>query len=526
MPEADGSGHSLFLCAFSQADSLILNEMRSEVVFFLNGLQQNIASDQAQMMLTDYLRLVRGLSGTKVVCSEGDCGACTILYARLPREPGAKVSFRAVNSCILMVAQLDGCILVTIEGLKHPAHCAEVQEKLVCHHAAQCGYCTPGIVMALAGALEAKAPSHKLLTEQEAKNALTGNLCRCTGYSPIISGACNIDLKQALLPTVSALYATQATIRCLRKACSQPLWLKPSPKSETDFEVFAPLTTKVACAFLRKNPAARIIGAGTDMGVQRNKRKQRLSQMVSLHLLKGAEKIKVLRTKQISIGTNATIHELRRALKQPLPEFARYLDLFASPQIKNIATVVGNLANASPIGDLAPPLLVLNTEVDIANEKGTRSVALTQFFRSYRKTAVRKGELVSGIRFEIPDSDQVFTLYKISQRKDLDISTINAAFNFRIENSSRQQTISEARIAFGGVAAVPLRLTELEGWLRGKQIHRGLYEMALPLLRQELSPISDLRSTAAYRSVVAEKLLRRFFQSLLSQNQETSHAFA
>jgi xanthine dehydrogenase small subunit len=499
--------------------------MRTEIVFFLNGERHNVGTEEAAMVLSDYLRLVRGLSGTKVVCKEGDCGACTVLCARPPLGDSDRLKFQPVNSCILSVAQLDGCILVTIEGLNTADQRTEIQENLVCNHAAQCGYCTPGIVMTLTGALENNESLQRNLSEKEARNALTGNLCRCTGYSPIISAACHSDLTLAQTPSLNERFATSKVIDTLRRDCAIPVWLKPSEAS--DFEFFAPLTAKSACAFLKKNPEARIIAAGTDLGVLRNKGKQHLSQVVSLHLLKDAGKIKVSfgkRKRAIAIGGNVSIHELRSVLKQKIPEFARYLDLFASPQIKNVATVIGNLANASPIGDLAPPLLVLNANLEISSANDMRPLALTSFFRGYRKTALNKGELISRVSFEIPADDHIFALYKVSQRKDLDISTINAAFNFQLAGNLEAPIISEARVAFGGVAAVPIRLFKLEQWLTGKKVDPELFELALPWLRQEISPISDLRATASYRGVVAENLFRRYLRKILSTKLEASHA--
>ena len=548
-------------CAFSFSASLKLIDMRTEVVFFLNGQRHAVDSSGAALVLSDYLRLVCGLPGTKVVCAEGDCGACTVVCARFApagssrhhRDPKTqaeaqatsnakkqgRVEFRAINSCIVLIAQLDGCSVVTIEGLNTPSlntpspktpdpqpdpSRTEIQEKLFCSHAAQCGYCTPGIAMALAGAVEKLTPQSQKLSEQDAKNALTGNLCRCTGYAPIISAAQAIDIHQALTPSLHERYGTEKIAAALRRVCSQPCWLKPTV--EADFEFYAPLTLKAACAYLKKNPSAQIIAAGTDLGVLRNKRKQVLKKLMSLHLIKNSTRTELKRKKELLVGCNATIDDFRSSLKQALPEFAAYLDLFASPQIRNVATVIGNLANASPIGDLAPPLLVLNAKLEIATDKKPRLLDLSDFFLGYRKTALKKGQLISGLKFEIPGQGQIFKLYKVSQRKDLDISTINAAFCVQLAKERSGLMIGEARIAYGGVAAIPLRLYKLERWLSGRQILpqslQPTIDSAIELLQSEITPISDLRASAAYRRVVAENLLRRYLHHLFAASLDGS----
>jgi xanthine dehydrogenase small subunit len=476
-------------------------QVRDKIVFYLNGKRQEAGAEDAAMMLADYLRVRRSLPGTKIVCAEGDCGACTVLRL-VPGRTGDQ--YQAVNSCILTVAQMDGSSLVTVDALADGDKLSPVQEAMVRCHGSQCGFCTPGFVMALTGLVE-KRQGKEGFTAVEAKNALTGNLCRCTGYQPIVDATMAIRPSECI--PLKKRYYSASQGKELKAAAAKPVRIAGS-----EFSFFAPKTFKDASAYLKKNPDARILSAGTDLGVLHNKRRRRLTRALSLHLVPGLDKIQLKGASRVSVGAGASLTELRRFLKKRVPEFARFLDVFASPQIKNVATLAGNVANASPIGDTPPFLLVAGAEVHAAGGRGKRVIPIDRFFEGYRKTALKPGEAIAAIEFEIPRKTETLSLYKVSQRKDLDISSVSAAFRVEWQGTGAKRRIARARIAMGGVAATPVRLRRTEEALAGAAPDRATLERAIGVLQSEIEPISDLRGSSAFRRVVTENLLRRFFE--------------
>jgi xanthine dehydrogenase small subunit len=475
--------------------------MRSEVVFYLNGERHSVADERAGWMLADYLRYGRGLTGTKIVCAEGDCGACTVLRF----FPNSGRSFLPINACITLVAQMDGSSLVTVDGLSvEGTILTPVQRAMVESNGSQCGFCTPGFVMALTGLVEKKLERKaQTIAEQEAKNALTGNLCRCTGYDPILKAATSLKVSEC--PSIRAKFCTLPQSQTLKKVIADPVAIE----TET-FSFYAPTELKDAAKYLRKHPETRMIAAGTDLGVVHNKRKIRLNRTLSLHLVRELYEIDTPRKGRLRVGARVTLSELRDAVKKSVPELARFLDLFASPQIKNFATLAGNVCNASPIADTPPFLLAANATVHAAGARGKRTIALEDFYLAYRKTALRSDEVVIAIEFDEPQKNESLALYKVSQRKDLDISTVNAAFRIRWKDSSRKQ-IQDLRIAMGGMAATPLRLKKTEKALLARDLDAPSLARALTVFHSEMEPISDLRGSAGFRRVASENLFQKFF---------------
>lgn len=470
--------------------------MRNKIVFYLNGKRQELGAEFAGMMLGDYLRYEKSLTGTKIVCAEGDCGACSVLRY-FPEAKGTDGNhYQAINSCITVVANLDGSSLVTVDALKDKNELHVSQSAMIKCHGSQCGFCTPGFVMALTGLVEEKvARKETSMDSQEAKNCMTGNLCRCTGYQPIIDAAMAMDLTTA--KSVKERFFTEHQ----KVALSESFKTGVAVESD-DFSYAAPKTIKEALSYLAANPDAKIVGAATDLGVVHNKRKITLTKLLSLHLIPELYDIS-LTGNEITLGARVTLTELRHFVKDKCPELAHYLDVFASPQIKNSATVVGNVANASPIGDTPPALLALNASVII---NGTKSVLLSEFFLAYRKTALASGEIITGIKFPLPKAGADFKLYKNANRKDLDISAVN--FGMHVEWTDKTKTaIKEVIIAAGGVAATPLRLKQTEAFLKTSLD----IEAALKVLHSEFKPLSDVRATGAYRHVLVENFFRRFF---------------
>lgn len=505
--------------------------MRNQIIFFLNGEKHVLSPEDPQgalaagQMLADYLRQGKGLTGTKIVCAEGDCGACTVLrYAERPQKAGGKKSktqLLPINSCITRVAQMDGSSLVTVEGVTPPHELSPVQQAMVSCHGSQCGFCTPGFVMALTGLVEKKiqnpqekkgAGINEKLESQEIKNSLTGNLCRCTGYQPIVEAAVSIPLNQCR--SLNSQMIGRLQVAELRKVVKTALEF-----NTPGFSFFAPTSVSAAANYLKKNPRAKIVSGGTDLGVLQNKRKLILTQLMSLHLIGELYELKEIKsTLRARVGANVTLSELREFCKTLVPEFSKFLDLFASPQIKNVATLAGNVGNASPIAETPPFLLVARTLVNVAGVRGRRQIPIEKFFISYRKTALKPGEFIVSFEFDLPQAQEKLALYKVSQRKDLDISTVNAAFRAEVS----EQKIKSLQIAMGGVAATPLRLKKTEALMIGKVLSPELLKQAARKLHAEMTPMSDLRGSMSFRRVVVENLFFKFFRSFSQSKNSRS----
>lgn len=478
---------------------------RNQVVFYLNGQKKVVEGPSVFSMLGDYLRKELELTGTKIVCAEGDCGACTVLRA-FSVDSSASPSFEIMNSCIAMVGQMDGSHLVTVEGVQEGEELSPVQSAMQQCHGSQCGYCTPGFVMALTGALE-KNPQ---LTPQKASRYLTGNLCRCTGYQPILEAA--ISAKKDMRFSIAHRYLSNEKKQTLFDQITKSVWVESS-----GYEFFAPITLSEALRYKWENPRCRIIGAGTDWGVQTNKGSPLSQKLLSLHLISDLYRSEISNG-EVNLGARVTLSQTRKLLKTVHSEFSRFLDLFASPQIKNVATLVGNIANASPIGDTLPFLLVAQATVQVSRwnpqtEKvDTRKIPFTQLYEGYKKLAIEPFEIITQVSFKVPDPHQDFKIYKVSQRKDLDISTVSAAF--AITHKKDTQKIEDFKIALGGVAATPVRLYQTEKHFQGKKFEKSLLEAGLVTLQKEIEPLSDLRASSQYRRVLASNLFKKFAEEV------------
>lgn len=470
--------------------------MRNYVVLTINGQRLEIGGAQAFMMMADFLRKDLGLCGTKIVCAEGDCGACTVLCLRPHRMMQAR--FEPINACIVTVAQLDGAHILTVEALKDKGTLSPVQEALALSHGSQCGYCTPGFAMVLSALVE---NSTKEFSTQEVKNGLTGNLCRCTGYESIIEAACAIK-KDRCSSLLERYYRNQEPEQALATSVHLAYF---------GHEFYAPTSLEEATAIRKAKPEMRILGAATDLGVLHNKAKITLSHIMSLHLIEKLHEISVA-FGRITVGALVSFAELRRFVADKVPEFARFLNIFASPQIKNMATIVGNVANASPIADSLPFLLVADTLVHVRGEKGTREIPITELYLGYKTLALDPSEIITHLSFTFLPPSLQLGLFKVSQRKDLDIATVNAAFLFELKQplNSNLPTINSAKIAAGGVAATAIRLYKTEAFLKDKVLDQETIDDAAALMLSEIAPLDDLRASADYRRVILEGLLRRF----------------
>lgn len=492
--------------------------MREAVVFFVNGDQHRVGGEDAFRNLSEYLRYQCGLTGTKVVCAEGDCGACTVMVSR--RRAGVFGPYLTLNSCIAPVFSLDACHIITVEGLSagegpNPPALHPVSQAMVDAHGAQCGYCTPGIICSLAAAVDGvKAAGGNTLGEKKLRNCLTGNLCRCTGYEPILRAGEKIPLAET--PQLQDLFD-----RGRMHSAFDALRREPIGIDAQDQSVHLAGDLADALEFLSRNPDAKVVSGSTDLGVVANKRHQRPGKILGLHRVRELYEINDSGDGWW-IGARASLTDVEGALKTDFPEFSRMLHVFASPQIKNSGTLVGNLMNASPIADTIPFLRVAEARIELrsSGDAGTpRRVLIDDFIRpGYKKLDVRPGELVTGVW--VPKTRSLFKLYKVSNRKDLDISTVAFAARYRVEGGR----LTDIALALGGVGPSVLRAPRVEARLLGL----NLTDPSAPLqvraaaesIRSEITPLSDVRGSAEYRHQLCRNLLLRFFDEV---SQETGH---
>ncbi len=453
--------------------------------------------------LSNFLRYDLTLIGTKVVCAEGDCGSCTVLIGRAESD---KIDYRPVTSCIQFLYQLDGAHVVTIEGLTYgDGQLNPVQEAMVRCHGAQCGFCTPGFVVSMCGAIE-----HGETEKDSFRAALVGNLCRCTGYESIVRAGLEVD--RAALRRVDDLYPRGPLIHAMSAAHREPLLLGGDGKT-----VFKPTTLVDATEFRVNNPACVIVAGGTDVGVQMNKFMRDPQVVMSLA---GLTELRGITSSDgvLTVGACATLTELERATHTCCPELNGMLRRHGSPLIRNAGTLAGNIANGSPIGDAMPALFVLGAQIELVGLEGaTRRVDIDDFYTGYRANVMRPDELIARVHIPLPVGGDVFKLYKVSRRHDLDISTFTAAFHARI----RGNVIDRIRIAYGGVGPVILRLPKTEQFLTGQPLTEETMAAAGELARTEITPISDVRGSADFRLQLGENIVRKFYADVTAM-----HVFA
>ncbi|MCT4640844.1 MAG: FAD binding domain-containing protein [Bacteriovoracaceae bacterium] len=463
--------------------------MKNEINLQINGKSYTVKSANSLLPLADFLRYEKGLTGTKVVCAEGDCGACTLLVA----DAGSD-DFKSVNSCIGFVYQYDGKNIVTVEGLKDDETLHPVQDAMAKHHGAQCGYCTPGIVCSLAQLCDQKVKGKKELNEKSVKNALTGNLCRCTGYGPIIEAGKNIDTKNAI--ELSKRYPLEKNDKFNESILIE----------DSGVKLFVPTNLKELLEFKDKNTDAKFIIGGTDLGVLSNKFKWKMQTVISLSKM-NFKKINIS-DDAIEIGASVTLHEVERALENDYPEFSRLLHVFASPQIKNSGTLVGNLANGSPIGDTIPFLKVVHAKLELESVNGKRQIDINDFYLDYKKMDIKDNEIITKVI--IPKSSDVLKLYKVSARKDLDISAVTFAGKVSI----KENKIDNIALAFGGVGPIVLRMDELESDLKGSEFSKENFQKAATKVIGLVSPFTDVRGSDEFRKRLCHNLMMKFYNEV------------
>lgn len=463
--------------------------MREQVQFHLNGRLHTVRGEAAFASFTDYARSACGLVGTKVVCAEGDCGACTVLVGR---PVGGTIEYLPIDSCIQFLYQLDGTHVVTVEGLAEHGAMHPAQQAMVECHGSQCGYCTPGFVMALAGWAEAGA-------KDDIRTALTGNLCRCTGYLPILEAA--EKLGRTPLPKLADRADTFELQAELAAFSAEPLRVSDGRRS-----FYAPTSLMEAIQFKASHPEAVIVSGGTELGVLRNKRDHDPEVLLSLARVPGLGTIERL-GESLNLGANVTWSQIEREVVPLIPAFGPIVRRFGSPQIRNVGTLAGNVVNGSPIADSLPLLMVLDASLEIVGPKGTRTRPLNGFYTGYKKKDLAPEELLKSIIIPLPPTGDRLTLYKVSRRSDLDIATFGAAIRMRLKGDS----IASAAIAYSGVAATVVRLPKAEAALIGKPFRESTFRQAGEIARTEVTPLTDVRGGRDYRSELTANILMKFF---------------
>lgn len=443
--------------------------------------------------LLQYLRDTLGRCGTKEGCAEGDCGACTVVLGELD---GEHIHYHAVNSCIRLLPTVDGKEVVTVESLsRQDAALHPVQQALVDHHGSQCGFCTPGFVMSLFD-VYLNQPAAK---RQQVIEALAGNLCRCTGYRPIIDAGCRMHDYAPSAQWNRAEAQSEA-----RKQRLVDLQRERGLDLNGAFQ--APRTLDELAHSYLQTPDALLLAGGTDIGLWVTKQLRTLPAII--YLGEVAELKQISQTDgALEIGAAVSLTDAYTALVAHYPMLAELHQRFASPPIRNSGTLCGNLANGSPIGDSMPILIALGAVLKLRRGDEVRALALEEFYLGYQKKAWQAGEFIQAVSIPLPKPGRMVTSYKISKRSDQDISAVCGGYAFDIEHGM----IKSARIAYGGMAATPKRATHTETALLGQPWSLATIDAALPVLAEDYTPLSDMRASADYRLTVARNLLKRCY---------------
>lgn len=440
-----------------------------DITFLLNGESVHLSSVDPTETLLDWLRETRRLTGTKEGCNEGDCGACTVMVTD---DSGAK----AQNACILFLPQLNGKAVRTVEGIASPkGDLHPVQEAMVTHHGSQCGFCTPGFVVSMATA--------HLNGDRAHNDVLAGNLCRCTGYAPIIRAA-------------------EAA-----EAAEVPAWMTDTPPEAStgnDPACQTPQSADDLAAAYAATPEATLIAGATDVGLWVTKQMRDLGPVIFLGRVRDLQQIEDT-PEGLRIGAGVTINALRAAVAPRHASLAEMLRRFASAQVRSAATLGGNIANGSPIGDTPPALIALGARLHLRHGDSRREIPLEEFFIDYGKQDRAPGEFVEAVT--LPHQPDRLKVYKLSKRFDQDISAVLGAFAITVEAGM----VTAARIAFGGMAGVPKRATQVEAALIGQPWTLDTIHAAADAWAQDFTPLSDMRASAEYRLTSARNMLERYF---------------
>ena len=486
-------------------------EIANAICFVLNGEEIALTDVAPDLTLLDWLRLERRLRGSKEGCAEGDCGACTVLVGKLM---GDEIIYDSVTACIRFMGSLHGTHVVTIEhlrgenGVLHP-----VQQAMVDHHGSQCGFCTPGFVMSLYGLwMRDPNPSRPAI-----EKALQGNLCRCTGYAPIIrAGQAISDYGQ---PEGDPLRAERIAIKEQIQAIHDGRRVEIGTD---EAQIIIPASLDDFAEIFAAKPEARIVAGSTDVGLWVTKFMRRIGPAIFIGHLQELKRIDA-DERAVRIGAGVTYSEALPAVTGAFPQLKDLWNRFAGEQVRNMGTIGGNIANGSPIGDTPPPFIALGARLTLRRGAERREIALEDYFIAYGKQDRQPGEFVESVTLPRLPVGEHFATYKVSKRRDEDISALCGAFRVKL---GADGMVEAARIAFGGMAATPKRAEAVEAALIGKPWTEDNVEAAIAAFGADYQPLSDMRASAEYRLLAAQNLLRRFFLETQGQGQRLKREVA
>ena len=459
----------------------------------------SIKNPDPNKTVLDYIRNDLKKIGTKEGCAEGGCGACTVVLGELKNS---KLIYKSINSCISFLPSINGKHLILVENLmskKNQLH--PIQEAMVKFHGSQCGFCTPGFIMSLF----AMYKNFKKFNDEIIEETLSGNLCRCTGYRPIIDAAKSLNNKK---DNDHFKKDQIKIIKLLKKINNNEIEI-----TYKDKKYFSPRSINSLKKIIKKNPNTHFLSGGTDLSLEVTKLRGEIKNIISLNSVKELNFVKKNKN-FIEVGAGVSLYDFQNMIKSHYLDFYNILKRYGSVQIRNVGTISGNIATASPIGDTLPLLLSLDAIIKIKTKSGLEIIPLNEFFISYRKTKLKKGDFIYSVKIPI-NKKNYFRAYKISKRFDDDISTVCASFNFLIKN----KRIVKAKIAYGGMSEIPKRATSIEKKLNNSVFSEELFLDAQNLIKDDFSPIDDMRASKNYRIEIARNLLMKFFYEISTRSK-------
>lgn len=475
--------------------------MQDSISFVLDNKIQTLHFNETFGPTTTVLNFLRKSAehkGVKEGCAEGDCGACTVVIGELNADN--KITYKAMDSCLVFLPMIHGKQLVTVENLKHKKGKEEilhpVQQEMVDCNGSQCGYCTPGIIMSMFSLYK----NENKPSQESIEDALTGNLCRCTGYKPIIEAAakaCVHDGKDHFDENEMQVVELLKQIKSKSKSIEINTLVQ---------KYFQPKTKVEAFDLRNKMQSSVMISGATDVALRVTKRNEVLGEIIDLSNIEELKKCTVT-DYVVKFGAGMSLEEVKKIAKTELPALHETLAVFGSRQIRTLATFGGNLGSGSPIGDTLPTLMAYDAELKLQSKDGDRIVKMNKFLLGYRQTERKPNEIITSVIINKPAINTQVKFYKVSKRKDLDISTVSAAFSVTLEKNK----VTAITLAFGGMAATTKCATEAEAFLMGNEWNRTNIEQAMEMIGNAFTPLNDARSGAEFRTTVAKNLLMKFW---------------